>query len=43
MNKNAVFSVQKDAFNTEADAEEGIDDKWMKLAENLLAEDQIKK
>ena len=43
MNINAVFAVEKDAFNTLADAEEGIDDKWLKLAESLLDEDQIKK
>ena len=43
MNINAVFAVEKDAFNTLADAEEGIDGKWLKLAESLLDEDQIKK
>ena len=43
MNGKAVFAVEKDAFNTVADAEEGIDDKWLKLAENLLEEDPIKK
>jgi hypothetical protein len=43
MNTNAVFAVEKDAFNTVADAEEGIDDKWLELAENLLAEDHLKK
>ena len=43
MNNNAVFSVEKDAFNTAADAEEGINDKWLKLAETLLDEDHIKK
>ena len=43
MNDKAVFAVQKDAFNIVADAEEGIDDKWLKLAENLLEEDPIKK
>jgi hypothetical protein len=43
MNNNAMFAVEKDAFNTVADAEEGIDNKWLELAENLLAEDPIKK
>ena len=43
MNDKAVFAVEKDAFNTVADAEEGIDDKWLKLAENLLEENPIKK
>ena len=43
MNDKAVFAVEKDAFNTVADAEEGIDDKWLNLAENLLEEDPIKK
>ena len=43
MNGKVVFAVEKDAFNTVADAEEGIDDKWLKLAENLLEEDPIKK
>ena len=43
MNTNALFDVEKDAFSTVADAEEGIDEKWLKLAENLLEEDQIKK
>ena len=43
MNNNTVFAVEKDAFNTVAYAKKGIDDKWMKLAENLLGDDQIKK
>ena len=42
MNNNAVFPVGKDAFNTVADAEEGIDDKWLKLYEKLLDDDHIK-
>jgi hypothetical protein len=43
MNNNGLFEVEKDAFNTLADAEEGIDENWFKLAENLLEEDPIKK
>ena len=43
MNNNALFAVEKDAFKTEADAEEGIEENWLKLAETLLDEDQIKK
>ena len=38
MNNNAEFAVEKDAFTTEADLDEGIDEKWWALAENLLGE-----
>ena len=43
MNNNPVFFVVKDAFNTEADAEEGITEEWWKLAEESLNEDPLKK
>ena len=39
MNKFAVFPVEKDAFATEADFEEGVDEKWWKLAKETLNED----
>jgi len=43
MNNKAVFTVEKDAFVLEADAEEGIDEKWWKLAADILEEDPLKK
>jgi len=39
MNKDAIFSVQKDAFTTEADDEDCLDEKWRKIAKNTLQED----
>jgi len=39
MSKDAVFPVEKDTFSTEADLEEGIDEKWWKLAKETLNED----
>ena len=43
MRNNAEFVVEKDAFRLEADIEEGLDEKWWALAENLLGEKNIKK
>ena len=43
MNNNDIFTVEKDAFVLEADAEEGIDEKWWKLAADILEEDPLKK
>ena len=43
MKNNAEFVVEKDAFRLEADVEDGIDEKWWALAENLLGEKKIKK
>lgn len=39
MNRESVFPVEKDAFATEADIEEGIDEKWLKLAKETVNED----
>ena len=38
MNNDAEFLVEQDCFSLEADVEEGIEEKWWKLAENLLGE-----
>ena len=40
MNKNAEFAVEKDAFSLLADVEDGIDDKWWQLAEDILGEEK---
>lgn len=43
MNNNAEFAVEKDGFTVEADVEEGIDERWCSLAENLLGEKKSQK
>jgi len=40
MNNNAEFAVEKDAFSLLADAEDGIDDKWWQLAEDIRGEEK---
>ena len=40
MHKNAEFAVEKDAFSLLADVEDGIDDKWWELAEDILGEEK---
>ena len=43
ISNNSVFVVEKDSFVIEADAGEGIDEKWWTIAEDILKEDPLKK
>ena len=38
MNKRAQFAIEKDAFSLSADVEDGIEDRWWHLAEDILGE-----
>ena len=40
---SSILGEEFNIINEATDAEEGIDDNWLKLAETLLDEDQIKK
>ena len=40
VNIYAEFTAETDAFRLEADVEDDVDEKWHKLAENLLGEKQ---
>ena len=42
MTNKTEFLVEQDCFSMEADVEEGIEEKWWKLAENLLGEQRSK-
>jgi len=40
VNIYAEFTAETDAFRLEADVEDDVDEKWLKLAEHLLGEKQ---
>ena len=38
-----MFAIETDNFVLEADNDEGVNDKWWKMAENILDEDPLQK
>ena len=43
VNIYAEFTAEADAFSVEADVEDDVDEKWLKLAEHLLGEKQLER